>query len=302
MSNDAAGGAKGQVSQEAREHELIEQVVASFAHAGDARLKLLMESLTRHLHAFLREVRLTEEEWRSAIRFLTEAGHITDDQRQEFILLSDVLGASMQTISMNNEAHANATEATVIGPFFIDGAPEIGLGGDIAAGADGEPCWVEGTVTGTDGTPAPGARIEVWQADEAGFYDVQYGDGRTAARGHLFADERGRYRFWGLTPTPYPIPHDGPVGKLLAAVGRSPMRAAHLHFMVRAPGMRAVVTHIFVRGDELLGHDAVFGVRESLAMDFVRHQPGTPTPDGRELGHRTWSSVRFDIVLAPARS
>ncbi|HSR83406.1 MAG TPA: dioxygenase [Streptosporangiaceae bacterium] len=302
MSNDAAGIAKGPASQRAREQELIEQVVASFAHAGDARLKLLMESLTRHLHAFLGDVRLTEEEWRSAIRFLTEAGHITDDQRQEFILLSDVLGASMQTISINNEAHANATEATVIGPFFIDGAPQIGLGGDIAAGADGEPCWVEGTVTGTDGAPAPGARIEVWQADEAGFYDVQYGDGRTAARGHLFADERGCYRFWGLTPTPYPIPHDGPVGKLLAAVGRSPMRAAHLHLMVRAPGMRTVVTHIFVRGDELLGHDAVFGVRESLAMDFVQHPPGTPTPDGRELGDRTWSSVRFDIVLAPARS
>jgi len=287
------------VGQAAREQELIDLVVASFADASDPRLMLLMQSLTRHLHAFLREVRLTESEWRQAIGFLTDVGHITDDRRQEFILLSDVLGASMQTITINNEAYANATEATVTGPFFLDNAPQIMLGGDTAGGADGEPCWVEGTVTGTDGAPLPGARIEVWEADRAGFYDAQYGDGHMAARAHLFADDDGRYRFWGLTPTPYPIPHDGPVGSLLAAAGRSPMRAAHLHFMVSADGERTLVTHIFVRGDELLAHDAVFGVRDSLAMDFERHPAGTPTPDGRELGDRTWSSVRFDIVLAP---
>lgn len=286
--------------QAARERELTEMVVASFAHTSDPRLRLLMESITRHLHAFLSEVRLTEAEWQQAIAFLTEVGHMTDSQRQEFILLSDVLGASMQTISMNNQAYANATEATVLGPFFVDGAPEIRRGGDIAAGASGEPCWVDGTVTGTDGAPVPGARIEVWEADAAGHYDVQYGDDRTAARGHLFTDDHGHYGFWGLTPTPYPIPHDGPVGKLLAAVGRSPMRASHLHFKVSADGRRTLVTHIFVRGDELLSHDAVFGVRESLVMDFDRHPAGSPTPDGREIGDSTWSSVRFDIVLAPA--
>src|SRR5215469_2270925 len=286
--------------QAARERELTKTVVASFVSTSDPRLRLLMESLTRHLHAFLREVRLTEAEWKQAIGFLTEVGHMTDSQRQEFILLSDVLGASMQTISMNNEAYANATEATVLGPFFVEDAPEIPLGADIAAGADGEPCFVEGTVTGTDGAPLPAARIEVWEADAAGYYDVQYGDSRTAARGRLVTDSAGRYRFWGLTPTPYPIPHDGPVGRLLAAVGRSPMRASHLHFMVSAAGKRTLVTHIFVRDDAQLATDAVFGVKESLIKEFDPHPAGTPTPDGRDLTGRTWSSVGFDIVLAPA--
>ena len=259
-----------------------------------------MQALARHLHAFLREVRLTEEEWKRAIEFLTAAGHITDDRRQEFILLSDVLGASMQTIAVNNEAYGDATEATVFGPFFVEDSPEIELGGDIAGGAAGQPCWVEGTVTDTDGNPVPGARIEVWEADEDGFYDVQYGDDRIAARGHLFTDADGSYRFWALTPTPYPIPHDGPVGRLLAATGRSPMRASHLHFMVSAEGFRTLVTHIFVRGDELLDRDTVFGVKDSLVKDFEQQPAGTPTPDGRDLGDHTWSRVRFDIVLAPA--
>jgi hydroxyquinol 1,2-dioxygenase len=288
--------------QQQREQDVLDQVVASFDRADDPRLKYLMQTLTRHLHAFLREVRLTEAEWNAAIAFLTAAGHITDDKRQEFILLSDVLGASMQTIAINNEAYANATEATVLGPFFVPGSPEIPQGGDIARDATGEPCWVEGTVTDTDGNPVPGALVEVWEADRDGYYDVQYADGRLAARGHLTTDENGAYRFWGLTPTPYPIPHDGPVGQLLAAAGRSPMRASHLHFMVSAPELRTLVTHIFVRGDELLANDAVFGVKESLIKPFVSHPAGTPTPDGRELSGRGWSSVRFDIVLAPART
>jgi hydroxyquinol 1,2-dioxygenase len=287
-------------AQQAREQELVEQVVASFGNASDARLKQLMQALTRHLHAFLREVRLTEDEWQRAVAFLTDAGHITNDKRQEFILLSDVLGASMQMIAINNEAHANATEATVVGPFFVEESPRIPPGGDVAAGAAGEPCWVEGTVTDTGGKPVSGARIEVWEADEDGLYDVQYGDDRTAARAHLFTDEQGGYRFWGVTPTPYPIPHDGPVGKLLRAAGRSPMRASHLHFMVIADGKRTLVTHIFVRGDEMLTRDAVFGVKESLVMDFEQQPAATPAPDGRDLSGRTWSRVRFDIVLAPA--
>jgi hydroxyquinol 1,2-dioxygenase len=259
-----------------------------------------MQALTGHLHSFVREVRLTEQEWQRVIGFLTAVGHITDDRRQEFILLSDVLGASMQTITVNNEAQANATEATVFGPFFVEGSPEIDLGSDIAAGAPGEPCWVEGTVRDTNGKPVPHALIEVWEADQDGLYDVQYDDGRVAARGHLYSDADGGYRFWGVTPTPYPIPHDGPVGRMLAAVGRSPIRAAHLHFMVKAEGLRTLVTHIFVRGDELLGRDSVFGVRDSLVMDFTPQPPGTPAPDGRDLGDRAWSRVRFDIVLAPA--
>ncbi|MER6077841.1 intradiol ring-cleavage dioxygenase [Streptomyces sp. NPDC001833] len=285
--------------QQAREAEITRQVLDSFGDCTDPRLRELMESLVRHLHAFVREVRLTEDEWHQGIGFLTRTGHITDGRRQEFILLSDVLGASMQTVAVNNQAYGDATEATVFGPFFVENSPGIADGGDIASGAAGEPCWVEGTVTDTAGKPVPGARIEVWEADEDGFYDTQYGDGRTAARAHLFTGADGGYRFWGLTPTPYPIPHDGPVGELLAATGRSPMRASHLHFMVSAPGLRTLVTHIFVRGDRLLDHDAVFGVKDSLVKEFRRQRPDAPAPDGRDLAGRAWSRVRFDIVLAP---
>ena len=286
--------------QRAREEELVQRVLASFDGTPDARLKQVMRSLVTHLHAFLRDVRPTEEEWKQGIDFLTAVGHITDDRRQEFILLSDTLGASMQTIAINNEAYADATEATVFGPFFVENSPRVDLGGDIAGRAGGEPCWVEGTVRDTAGKPVPGTRIEVWEADEDGFYDVQYDDGRTAARAHLFSGEDGGFRFWAITPTPYPIPHDGPVGAMLAATGRSPMRASHLHFLVSAEGLRTLVTHIFVRGDELLDSDSVFGVKDSLVKDFERQSPETPAPDGRDLGGRTWSRVRFDIVLAPA--
>jgi hydroxyquinol 1,2-dioxygenase len=285
--------------QEAVEERLTANVLASFENCTDPRLKQLMQSLVTHLHAFIRDVRLTEEEWNKAIGFLTDVGHITDDKRQEFILLSDVLGASMQTINVNNEACGDATEATVFGPFVVDDAPEIPIGGDIAGGAPGQPCCVEGTVKDTDGNPVPGARIEVWEADEDGFYDVQYTDERVAGRAHLFADEEGRYSFWGLTPTPYPIPHDGPVGRMLEATGRSPMRASHLHFMVSAEGLRTLVTHIFVTGDDLLKYDTVFGVKESLVKDFNEQPAGTPAPDGRELGGKAWARTRFDIVLPP---
>lgn len=284
------------------EQNLTDQVVASFADTPDPRLRQLMQSLTRHLHAFIRDVRLTEDEWNSGIEFLTAVGHITDDKRHEFILLSDVLGASMQTIAVNNESvkgTETATEATVFGPFFVNDAPEIPIGGDIAGGAHGQPCWVEGAVTDIDGNPIPNARIEVWEADDEGFYDVQYADGRVAGRAHLHSDQDGKYAFWGLTPTPYPIPHDGPVGKLLAAVLRSPVRASHLHFMVTAPGMRTLVTHIFVKDDPQIHiGDSVFGVKDSLIKEFAPQPAGTPTPDGRLLD-TDWARTRFDIVLAP---
>jgi hydroxyquinol 1,2-dioxygenase len=287
--------------QAAREEALTRTVLASFDGTESPRLRQLMQALVRHLHAFIRETRLTTEEWEAAIRFLTACGHITDDRRQEFILLSDVLGASMQTIAVNNEAFEDATEATVFGPFFVEGSPEIEVGGDLTFGAVGEPCWVEGTVRDTAGSPVPGARIEVWEADADGLYDVQYGDDRTAARAHLFSDARGRFAFWCVTPTPYPIPHDGPVGQLLAAAGRSPMRASHLHFMVSAPGLHTLVTHVFVRGDAHLESDSVFGVKESLVRDFAHQPAGTPTPDGRVLD-RSWARTAFDIVLGPAKS
>ncbi|MGR6916775.1 intradiol ring-cleavage dioxygenase [[Actinomadura] parvosata] len=281
----------------AREEALVEQVLAAFEGTPSPRLKQLLQALVRHLHAVVRETRLTTQEWETAIGFLTACGHITDDRRQEFILLSDVLGLSMQTIAVNNEARGDATEATVLGPFFTEGAPEIPIGGELPGGAAGEPCWVEGVVTDTAGAPVPGARIEVWEADADGCYDVQYGDGRTAGRAHLHSDDQGRFAFWGVTPTPYPIPADGPVGDLLRATGRSPMRASHLHFLVSAEGLRTLVTHIFVRGCAYLGRDSVFGVKESLVKDFVRQEPGTPAPGGRRIDG-PWTRVRFDIVLA----
>jgi hydroxyquinol 1,2-dioxygenase len=287
--------------QAAVEEGLVRTVIDSFENTPNPRLKDLMQSLTRHLHNFLREVRLTEDEWNAAIEFLTAAGHITDDKRQEFILLSDVLGATLQTIAVNNQAYKGATEATIFGPFFTEDAPEIPIGGDIAGGAAGQPCWVEGTVTDTEGSPVAGARIEVWEADEDGLYDVQYTDQRVAGRAHLFADEDGRYSFWGLTPTAYPIPHDGPVGKMLESVGRSPVRASHLHFMVTAEGRRTLVTHIFVEGDPQIEiGDSVFGVKDSLIKRFEPQPAGTPTPDGRDLGNQAWARTRFDVVLAPA--
>lgn len=302
--SETTTGATISPEQAAVEQELVDTVVASFDKTPDPRLKEVMQALTRHLHNFVREVRLTEDEWNTGIEFLTAAGHITDDKRQEFILLSDVLGLSMQTIAINNPAYtgtAAATEATVFGPFFVEDAPEIPLGGDIAGGAAGQPCWVEGTITDTNGNSVPGARIEVWEADEDGFYDVQYSDARVAGRAHLFADQDGKYSFWGLTPTPYPIPHDGPVGKMLESVGRSPVRASHLHFMVTAPGLRTLVTHIFVEGDPQIEiGDSVFGVKDSLIKRFETQPAGTPTPDGRDLANQTWARTRFDVVLAPA--
>ncbi len=296
----SAAGADPTVEQVRREDELVSRVVDSFVSCQDPRLRLLMQALARHLHAFIREVRLTEDELYAAIQFLTDAGHITDDERQEFILLSDVLGASMQTITVNNQAFGTATEATVLGPFHTEQAPEIEQSGDLAGMASGMPCWVEGVVTDVDGHAVPHARIEIWEADDQGYYDVQYGDGRVAGRACLTADSAGAYRFWALKPTPYPIPADGPVGVMLHAAGRSPLRAAHLHFMVTAPGYRRLVTHIFVEGDhQLILGDSVFGVRDSLIKRFEDQEGGTPGPDGRDLGGRPWTRTRFDIVLAP---
>lgn len=276
--------------------QLTEEVLSRFEGSNSERIEEITQSLVRHLHSFIREVGLTEQEWEKGIEFLTRTGHITDDKRQEFILLSDVLGLSMLTIAVNQPPDPRATEATVFGPFFLENSPEIPIGGDIAETASGQPCWFSGTVRGVNGEPVPGARIEAWEADDDGFYDVQYDDGRIAGRAHLFADDEGRYAFWGVTPTPYPIPHDGPVGDLLTAAGRSPMRAAHLHVMVTAPGYHRLVTHVFVRGDAQQESDAVFGVKESLVLDFTEQPSGTPTPDGRQVDG-TWTAATFDIVL-----
>lgn len=285
--------------QVGREEQVTREVLASFALAGNPRHRVVMQSLVKHLHAFIRDVRLSEDEWNTGIEFLTAAGKITSETRQEFILLSDVLGASMQTICVNNEAYGDETEATVFGPFFVADAPHIDNGGDIAQGAHGQPAWVEGTVRDSEGQPLRGARIEVWECDEDGYYDVQYDDDRTQGRAYFFTDEKGEYGFWGVTPVPYPIPSDGPVGDLLKAAGRSPMRASHLHFMVSFPGTRTLVTHIFVAGDRYLEQDSVFGVKESLIKKFELNAAEVPNPTGRQLDH-DWARARFDIVLALA--
>ncbi|MFI7528732.1 intradiol ring-cleavage dioxygenase [Nocardia salmonicida] len=279
-----------------KEQAVTEEVLASFDATPDPRLREVMHSLVRHLHAFARDVRLTEHEWDSAIEFLTRAGHITDDRRQEFILLSDVLGLSMLTVAINEPAQPGATESTVFGPFFVDSAPEIPLGGDIARGAKGLPCYVSGQVRSVDGEPIEGARIEVWEADSDGFYDVQYTDDRSAGRAWLRSGADGEYRFWSVLPAPYPIPHDGPVGDLLTATARGPMRPAHLHYMVTAPDFRPLITHIFVAGDPYLDCDAVFGVKENLVVEAVHHAD-TTAPDGTRP-QDGWAAITFDLVLA----
>jgi hydroxyquinol 1,2-dioxygenase len=277
---------------------LADRVAASFDGAADERYREVMASLVRHLHAFVADVSLTEAEWAAAIDFLTRTGQQCDDKRQEFILLSDVLGASMAVIDANHPTGGSATESTVLGPFFVEGAPEFALGEDISGGAPGTPCFLWGTVRNADGEPVPDAGLEVWQSDEDGNYDVQYADlDHARGRGRLRADEAGRYAFWSVHPEAYPIPDDGPVGELLAAAGRGPMRPAHVHFMVSAPGYRTLVTHVFASDSEHLDDDAVFGVKRSLVADFDRHGPGR-APDGRELAV-PFHTARFDIVLAP---
>jgi hydroxyquinol 1,2-dioxygenase len=275
---------------------LTDVVTGSFDGAPSERYRTVMHALVRHLHAFVADVGLTEAEWARGIDFLTRTGQISDAKRQEFVLLSDVLGVSMATVAANAPVHPDATEATVLGPFFVAGAPFTELGGDISRGAAGQPCYVDGTVRDTSGAPVKGARLEVWESDEDGFYDVQYEGSAVANRGHLFSDRDGGYRFWAVRPAPYPIPYDGPVGELLTAAGRGPMRPAHIHFMVTAPGYHTLTTHIFVDGGEYLHNDAVFGVKESLITSFEDQEPG-PAPEGRQMDG-PWSRVHFDIVLA----
>jgi hydroxyquinol 1,2-dioxygenase len=250
---------------------LSDRVAATFDGSWNPRFAEVMRSLVAHLHEFIAEVSLTEEEWAAAIDFLTRTGHRSDDRRQEFILLSDVLGASMAVVDVNHPTGGTATESTVLGPFFVEGAPEFPNGADIAGDAPGEPCWFTGTVISANGTPVAGAVVDVWQSDETGNYDVQYPDlTEPRGRGRLRTDDSGTFSFWSVRPEPYPIPHDGPVGELLRAAGRGPMRPAHLHFKIAAPNHRTLITHVFPSGDDYLATDAVFGVKPSLVIDFAR--------------------------------
>lgn len=278
---------------------LTDTVVARVQSMTDARLKTVMEILIRHLHAFVRETELTENEWVSAIEFLTATGQKCDDKRQEFILLSDTLGVSMLVDSINHRKPAGATESTVLGPFYVTGARELPNGSNIAEGVEGEPTYFSGTVSSPDGKPLAGATLDIWSTDGAGLYDVQRPDGNLRARARITADAQGRYAFWTVKPVSYPVPVDGPVGKMLLKMGRHPYRPAHTHMIVSASGSETVTTHLFVRGDPYLDSDAVFAVKDSLVVDFVRHTPGV-APDGKTLD-RPWFSVEFDFALVPAQ-
>lgn len=278
------------------ENNITQAVIACLANTPDPRLKQLMTCLVQHLHSFARDVKLTEDELMAGIRFLTAVGQKCDDKRQEFILLSDTLGLSMLTVAQNQGKPEGCTEATVFGPFHVQGAPEYPLGADVSNGAKGEPCFVSGTIRGIDGEPVPNARIEVWQADADGFYDVQYeGLEHYRGRGILCTDGEGRYRFRSIVAEAYPIPDDGPVGDMLKATARHPWRPAHLHFMIMAPGYETLVTHVFRNGDQYLDSDAVFGVRSSLIADWKRHEPGR-AEDGSVVD-TPYYTLHFDFVL-----
>ena len=280
------------------EHNITDAVLATLSNTKDARLKEIMTSLVKHLHAFIKEVNLTEAEWMAALQFLAATGHRCDEKRQEFILLSDTLGATTVKDLINNRKPKGMTEYTIFGPFYRDGAPELPLGASIAGDTPGEPAIVSGRVLTPDGKPLANALLDVWHSDAEGFYDVQLPGANLNLRGRFRTDSEGRYAFRTIKPAYYPIPTDGPVGKLLVALGRHPYRPAHIHFIVAADGYKPLTTELFVEGDPYLDSDAVFGVRNALVVPFVRHESAdevaklnVPAP---------FYTVDYDFVLEPA--
>jgi len=280
------------------EDTLTEAVVARLKDA-DPRFKKIMTSAIKHLHAFAREAELTEEEWFEGIKFLTAVGKKCDDKRQEFILLSDVLGLSMMVVALNHKTQPGATEATVLGPFFAHGAKEFGYGGDLREGATmkGEDVWVCGRVLSVDGKPIPNATLDVWQAKADGIYDLQTG-GEFELRGRVKANEKGEYAFKSYKPKFYSIPVDGPVGDLVRAAGNHHMRPAHMHAIVSAPGYQQVITHLFVEGDPYIDHDAVYAVKDSLIASY---KTVTSPEKAKALGMPCpFQTIEWDFKLAPA--
>jgi hydroxyquinol 1,2-dioxygenase len=272
------------------EENSAEAVNARMGEHTDPRLREVMGALVRHLHAFAKEVQLTQAEWDAAIDFLTRTGQLCSRERQEFILLSDTLGFSMLVDAINHRRPQGATENTVFGPFHVQGAPERAMGDCISLDSKGESCLFEGSVQDLDGNPVAQARLDVWCDNADGFYDVQQPGVQPQwnNRGIFTTGADGRYRFIGIKPVSYPIPHDGPVGQMLERLGRHPWRPAHLHFLVTAPGYQKVVTHTFVGDNPWLASDAVFGVKQSLVVPCERV----------EGGETVWRS-QFDFVLTP---
>ena len=270
------------------ERHSVDTVNSRMGQDTDARLAHVMTRLVTHLHAFIKDVELTQEEWATAIGFLTRTGQICDGNRQEYILLSDVLGVSMLVDAINNRRPSGATENTVLGPFHVDGVPEYPMGANISQAGGRETCLFQGTVTDLDGTPLEGVRIDVWSDNEDGFYDVQQPGLQPLHnnRGVFVTGPDGRYWFRGIKPVSYPIPDDGPVGQMLGHLGRHPFRPAHMHFIVSREGHDTIVTHTFVEGDAYLQSDAVFGVKHSLIAPFE------PVAEGETK----WRST-FDFVM-----
>ena len=260
------------------EDDLTDEVVDRLAATPSPRLRAVMSALVRHLHAFVKEVRLTDQEWLVGIRFLTATGHITDDVRQEFVLLSDTLGlSSLVDLINHSDVESLGTEPTILGPFYVPASPRREFGASMVEYDDGgEPAVLRGTVRDENGQPIPGATIDVWQNAATGFYAVQQPDVQppTNLRGVYRTDEQGRYEIRTVRPVPYPIPADGPVGELLANTGRHPWRAAHIHAKVSAAGFEPLTTHLFDRDSEYLDSDTVFGVKESLIRHFVPGEDG----------------------------
>ena len=272
--------------------ELAEQ---RWGTAHDPRLAEVLRALVRHLHAFAREVRLSEAEWMAAIQWLKRTGQISDDKREEFILASDVLGLSMLVVQMNNRLDEGATPATVLGPFHLPGSPQLDFGGDMSDGVPGTPLYIHGTVRDLDGNPVPGAVLDVWQADPEGAYEAQLDVDEARLRALYTAGDDGGYCVRTVAPKGYTIPMDGPIGDLIGRTAISEYRPAHVHFLLDAPGYRRLITHLFQEGADYLDSDVVFGTKEQLVVTFEPRGPGD-TPDG---GKSTdpWLEARYDFVL-----
>ena len=281
------------------EKSITQAVVGRLCEGDDPRFKRVMTSLITHLHQFVREVKLTEAEWITAIQFLTDVGQTCTEKRQEFILLSDTLGVSVLVITLNHPASEGAAESTVLGPFYWEGAPDLPRGSNLAPGVKGESTFYSGRVLDTDGRPLENALLDIWSGDGEGNYDMQVpGETRMRARGRIRTDAEGRYWFRSIKPTFYPVPTDGPVGRMLRKMGRHPYRPGHIHMIVSAPGHLPVTTHLFVAGSEYLDSDAVFGMKESLVAQFHRHPPGVG-PGGERM-EAPFYTVNYDFRLRRA--
>ena len=266
--------------------------------AHDPRLAEIMTALVRHVHDFAREVRLTEAEWMTAMLWLTRTGQISDEKRLEFILASDVLGLSMLVVQMNHRFDDRATPATVLGPFHIEGSPELDFGGDMAEGIPGRPLYIHGMVRNLDGRPVANAVLDVWQADADGAYESQLDVDEARLRGKYTTREDGSYCVRTIAPTGYTIPMDGTVGELMSRTEISHYRPAHVHFLVTATTYEALITHLFEQGAEFLDSDVVFGTKAELVVPFVARDSGA-TPDGGKSSE-PWVDARYDFVLQPS--